>query len=177
MARRRAFASRVPPVILASMHPRAAKSVLMASIAVYVTLVAFNNVSDYGSNFQFVRHVLQMDTTFGGNELMWRAVTARNAHHAAYVTIISVECLIAGLSWFAAWRLWMTRGEAKAFRASKQLANGALVAGVVLWFTGFIAIGGEWFLMWQSETWNGIQAAYRIATVLLLVLIFINMDD
>ena len=33
------------------------------------------NLVDYGSNHEFVKHVLSMDTTFPGNKLMGRAIT------------------------------------------------------------------------------------------------------
>lgn len=156
---------------------RLCKIVLLASAALYVTLVAFNNVTDYGSNFQFVAHVLSMDTTFPGNKGMWRALDAGFVHHAAYILIIGTEIVVAALAWFAVVRLWQARADAVAYRHNKRFANYALTLGIVLWFTGFIAVGGEWFLMWQSETWNGIQSAFRIACFLTLLLIFINMDD
>jgi predicted small integral membrane protein len=36
---------------------------------------------------------------------------------------------------------------------------------IILFGFGFIAVGGEWFLMWQSTTWNGIEAAFRYVTL------------
>lgn len=41
---------------------RLSKVAFMASICVWIALVAINNVTDYGANFQFVRHVFEMDT-------------------------------------------------------------------------------------------------------------------
>ena len=39
---------------------------------------------------------------------------------------------------------------------------------------GFIAVGGEWFLMWQSRSWSGSDSAGRFfllnATVLIVLL-------
>jgi predicted small integral membrane protein len=32
---------------------------------------------------------------------------------------------------------------------------------MLLFGAGFVAIGGEWFLMWQSKIWNGTEAATR----------------
>ncbi len=159
------------------MHLKNSKIVLLASVALYSTLVAFNNITDYGSNFAFVRHVLLMDTTFPDNSGLWRAIDSTALHHAAYVAIIAVEIAVALLAWFATVRLWSSRGDPAAFRADKRFATAALTLGIVLWFTGFIAVGGEWFLMWQSEAWNGIQSSFRIVTVFALVLIFVHMDD
>jgi len=44
----------------------AAESSLLA-VALYYLVVAFNNLTDYNSNYQFVHHVLLMDSTFPGN--------------------------------------------------------------------------------------------------------------
>jgi predicted small integral membrane protein len=42
---------------------------------------------------------------------------------------------------------------------------------------GFTAIGGEWYTMWQSQVWNGQQAAFRIAPLILLTVIFVGQQD
>ena len=55
---------------------RLSKISLVASSAFFLLLVVFNNLTDYGSNFEFVRHVLSMDTTFPGNQGMWRALNS-----------------------------------------------------------------------------------------------------
>jgi len=141
---------------------RISKIVLVALTALYATLVAFNNITDYGSNFQFVRHVMSMDTTFPDNTAMWRAVTSPVLHHAAYGLIIAVEIVTAILAWLGAFMLWNSRQDAGQFNDHKRLAGLALILGICLWFGGFIVIGGEWFLMWQSDAWNGVQAAFRI---------------
>lgn len=77
------------------MATRYAKIILTLVLATFATLVAFNNITDYGSNFAFVKHVLSMDTTFLGNAAMYRAITAPWAWHAAYALIILGELLTA----------------------------------------------------------------------------------
>jgi predicted small integral membrane protein len=42
-----------------------------------------------------------------------------------------------------------------------------------MWLLAFLAVGGEWFLMWQSTTWNGQAAAFRMFTVLGIVLLIV----
>jgi hypothetical protein len=51
--------------------------------------------------------------------------------------------------------MWKARFSAKDFLAAKPLAIGALTANLGLWFFAFLTVGGEWFVMWQSQTWNG----------------------
>src|SRR5215470_18834442 len=55
---------------------RTAKLLLVCALAFYYTLVVLDNIIDYDSNFQFVRHVLMMDSTFPGNHLIWRAINS-----------------------------------------------------------------------------------------------------
>lgn len=49
--------------------------------------------------------------------------------------------------------------------------------GFLVWFFGFMVIGGEWFGMWQSSTWNGQEAAFKFYMTMLAVLIYVNQPD
>jgi len=70
---------------------RLSKVALIAALAAYAAIVAYDNIVDYGSNYEFVRHVLNMDTTFPGNALMHRAITDKSAWAASYGLIIAAE--------------------------------------------------------------------------------------
>ena len=48
---------------------------------------------------------------------------------------------------------------------------------MVQFYFGFMAVGGEWFLMWQSKTWNGQDAAARLFLFMGLSLLFLNQAD
>ena len=159
------------------MITRFCKVILLAAVALNVTLVAVNNVTDYGANALFVRHVLSMDTTFPDNRLKWRAIMSPRIQEVAYLLIITVEWLISLLCWMGVFQLGRFMKNSYQFQAHKVLANSGLVLGIVLWLVGFITLGGEWFLMWQSEKWNGQQAAFRMVVVLTLVLIYLNQSD
>lgn len=134
-----------------------AATLLTATIALYMALVAFGNITDFGTNQQFVRHVLAMDTTFKDEDLMWRAITSQGLQDAAYVGIIVWETVAALVLIYGSW-LWARRDDLRARRMSTY----GLLMVMLLFGAGFIAIGGEWFSMWQSEDWNGLDAATRI---------------
>lgn len=136
------------------MYIKYSKIVLVWSVALFATLVGFNNLTDYGSNYGFVFHVLKMDTTFPDNNLMWRAIESPFIHHTAYILIISVEAIVALLCWVGGWRLLRAVKGADNFNEAKDIAILGLTLGMPLWFTGFITVGGEWFVMWQSKIWN-----------------------
>ena len=95
-----------------------------------------------------------------------------------YVSIITWEFITATLCWWGVTRLLQARkGSAAFFQKSKSLAIGALTFGCLMWFVAFMSVGAEWFLMWQSRTWNGQEAAFRMFAILGIVLIYLAMPD
>lgn len=150
---------------------------MVLAFALYASLVAFNNLTDYNSNFSLVTHVLTMDTTFPSNQGMWRAIHSPLIQHTVYGFIIGIEIVIAGLCWLGGLRLYQNLKDPASFNQAKGLAILGLTLGFILWFTGFMTIGGEWFLMWQSETANGQQAAFRLVTIMGITLIYLNQTD
>ena len=157
---------------------RAAKIAAVAAIALFATLVAFGNVTDYGTNFAFVQHVLAMDTIFPGSAITYRAIASPALQHTAYALIIAAEALTALLCWIGAAALLRNlRAGAAAFNGAKTFAVLGLTLGFLLWQVGFMTVGGEWFGMWQSQQWNGVPSAFRFVMVIAAVLIFVAMRD
>lgn len=157
---------------------RLAKIALIFGIAIYYTIVVLNNLADYDSNLQVVRHVLLMDTTFPGNRGMWRALRNPRWQVAFYLAIIVWEVLTGFLCWWGGYRLARAvRSSAASFRQAARMAVAALASGLLMWLVAFLAVGGEWFLMWQSTTWNGQAAAFRMFTVLGIVLLIVVQPE
>lgn len=157
---------------------RAAKILLVMAVALFYSIVVFNNITDYNSNYLFVYHVLDMDSTFPGNQGMWRAVHSTFIHHSFYDLIICWETMTALLAWSGGFRLGKKfRSPAAEFNMAKRIPVVALTLGLLLWFVAFLTVGAEWFLMWQSKTWNGQEAAFRMFTVMGAILIFLAMPD
>ncbi len=150
---------------------------MVLAFALYASLVAFDNLTDYNSNFTLVAHVLMMDTTFPDNQGLWRAIHSPTIHHTVYGLIIGTETVIAALCWFGGFRLYKNIKDPVAFNRAKSLAILGLTLGFLLWFTGFMTIGGEWFLMWQSEVANGQQAAFRLVVIIVVTLIYLVQTD
>ena len=157
---------------------RLSKALLVYSIGLFAVLAGSGNLLEPGANLPFVQHVLSMDTVFPDNRLTWRAITSPALHQLAFWGIVLVELAVAALCLWGAVRLLLAaRATATRFNAAKAPSVAGLTLGILLWFTGFIAVGGEWFLMWQSEDWNGIDAAFRFSTSLFLTLLFVVSDD
>jgi predicted small integral membrane protein len=154
-----------------------AVAVLTLITAAYYLLVAIGNITDFGTNQQFVIHVFEMDTTFDDPDVMWRAVDSSAIQNLAYLLIIAWEVLIAAvLIWaFVAWVGALRAG--RGYERPRRLSTLGWVMILVLFAGGFIVIGGEWFQMWQSQDWNGLDAALQNVVIAGLALIIAHLPS
>jgi predicted small integral membrane protein len=157
---------------------RYAKIIMSLVLAAFCLLVAFDNITDYGTNYLFVQHVLSMDTTFPGNALIYRSITNPVLWKIVYAAIIAAEGVTGILFLAGAIRLFQVRNAPAAiFNDAKVYVIAAAAIAFLVWFFGFMVVAGEWFAMWQSATWNGQEAAFRFYVAVLGVLIFVNQPD
>jgi predicted small integral membrane protein len=160
------------------MITRAAKVSLLAGIALYYSLVVFNNLTDFDSNYQFVHHVFLMDSTFPGNHGLWREIASPRLQLAFYISIIAWEIATTILLWWGVVRLLRAlRLSAETFNAAKRVPIMALTLSLLMWLVAFLTVGGEWFLMWQSRTWNGQEVAFRMFAVVGLILLIVLQPE
>src|ERR1700746_3273003 len=121
------------------MITRIAKLLLLAGIALDYTLVVFNNLTDFDSNYQFVRHVLMMDSTFPGNHGMWRALPSPGVHLVFYTSIIAWEIATTILLWWGVIRLGRAlRLPAATFNTAKRVPVLALTLSMLMWLVAFL---------------------------------------
>jgi predicted small integral membrane protein len=97
---------------------------------------------------------------------------------AFYDGIICWEAVTMLLLWAGAVQLLRAVGKpAPAFQEAKTLAIGGLTVSLLMWFVAFLSVGGEWFLMWQSHTWNGQEEAFRMFLVVGVILLLLVMRE
>ena len=157
---------------------RIAKATCVAAIGLMALVVAIGNTTDYYTNYLFVEHVLKMDTTFPGSSIHYRSINDPILFHAVYIVIIVMEIGMAFCCLKGGWLLFRNlRKDAHSFHAAKNWGIAGITIGIIVWFLGFEVIGGEWFAMWQSSTWNGLAAAERILSFLVLTLIFLHLRE
>ncbi|WP_042473395.1 DUF2165 family protein [Bacillus ndiopicus] len=161
-----------------SLALRLLKTYVLLLAGLFGVFVFLGNLMDYGSNEQFVKHVLSMDTTFEGNALMWRAITNPILHTIGYWVLIVAEGIFGLLAILGAYQMFKNRKASGAiFNASKKFGFYAFIIGFSVWFLGFIVIGSEWFAMWQSPIWNGKQTAMDITEVWIGFAILLALKD
>lgn len=160
-------------------HPLRLLQALTVFLAgLYGLFVFAGNLMDYDSNYQFVRHVLSMDTTFEGNALMWRAIDSPVIHTIAYIGIIAAEGVFAALGLIGGIKLFLARnGDLTAYNRARSWGFAAYGVGLLIWFLGFIVIGSEWFAMWQSSIWNGKDTAMPLAILWAAFAALLAMND
>jgi len=156
---------------------RRCKIFLLLIIALFFTLVVFNNITDYNTNYVFVQHVISMDTVLPESATKWRAITNETFSTFFFWSIISWEALSGIICWLGVIRLFKYRNDANLFNAHKGVAVLGLTLGVALYTFGFMVIGAEWFQMWQSSHWNGQMGASNFINMIGLILIIMLIKD
>ena len=153
----------------------------MAVTGLFFAIVTFNNaIDDHPSNAAFVKHVLSIDSMkFEGTaeRVDWRAITSPTMHMIFYWQIILWELATAVLCfWGSVKMLKSLKGDSTSFQKSKSVSVIGLGVGMLLWYLGFITVGGEWFYMWAS-LWNGQDAAWRMFGIMGIILVFLMQKD
>ena len=157
---------------------RLSKAISVAGIGLLSFLIVINNTTDYFTNYTFVEHVLKMDTVFPFSHVHYRSLNSPFIYHAGYCLIILMEAMMAFCCLKGSWHMFRKiSSDAGAFQRSKNWGVAGITLGIIIWFLGFEVIGGEWFAMWQSATWNGLAAAERIISFLVPTLILLHLKD
>jgi predicted small integral membrane protein len=148
---------------------------MMASIALFFSVIAFNNIVDPHSGFPPVQEVLSMETTWRSPAVMGRAITNPLIQKAAYNAIIFCQLVTALLCWIGCLMLLRNlKATPGHFHASKAIAFIGLFLGFMLYMVGFIIVGSEWFCMWQSpnnaQTTSGLFISFIMFTMIFLQL-------
>ncbi len=158
---------------------RCLKAVLVAFVGLIGLLFVAGNTANWNAGRELVGYVLSQE----GHEIyashIVPSVTNSFLVTIAYLIILAGESLVGVLSLKGAWDLWSARkGSADAFNASKTYATLGTGMAMVVWFGGFIVIGGVLFQMWQTQIGAGsFKDAFVCAASGGLVLLFVNSPD
>ncbi len=152
---------------------------LVAGVAMYFTFVVIDNLTYYDCNFDAVQHVLSMDTVYRDNPLKWRAITNPFLQNLLYCVIIAWESASAILCWIGCVALAKNMGKGdELFCEAKKWAILGVGTAMMLWLIVFVAVGGEWFQMWQSQSYNGQEiGAFLFCIDALILSVLIQKED
>jgi predicted small integral membrane protein len=151
---------------------------MSGGMAILCGLIAYGNIHDPSQNLAFVQHVLSMDTVAAGSAMTDHALSIPLIWLIAFWTIVVGETLTATLFACGTVELLLARNACtNDFCRAKRFIYAGAAGGLLIWFVGFTAIGGEWYAMWQSQGWNGQQPAFRITAFILLFVIFVARTE
>ncbi|WP_299082900.1 DUF2165 family protein [uncultured Paraglaciecola sp.] len=158
---------------------RLLKVILVIFVGLQGALYVAGNLANYDAALGAVTYVLGMDghTVYANH--IFPVVSHSLLITIALLIILMGEFLVAALSLKGAWDLWQARhGSSQDFNAAKKFAILGAGTALVVWFGGFIVLGGALFQMWQTAagaaSFNG---AFIYAATSGLVLLFVNAPD
>lgn len=155
------------------------KIILVVFVGLQAWFYVAGNVANWDYGLAAIAYVLGME----GHEYypvhILPALTASWTHVVAFVIILIGEFLVGALSLKGAFNLWKARDAgADAFNSAKQTAIAGCAMAMVVWFGGFIVIGGALFQMWQTELGDGsFDGSFIYAASSGLVLLFVDRPD
>ncbi len=82
--------------------------------------------------------------------------------------LIALVLIAASIYWL---RAFITNGN---FDTARALSSIGLLMIVALFFARFITVGCEWFQMWRSTSWNGLDPAFRNSVLAAITLVLIH---
>ena len=155
------------------------KIILVLFVGMTGVLFVAGNVANWEAGLELVGYVVSME----GHEIygthIFPSVTSPALVTIAYLLILAGESLVGALSLKGALDLWRARnGSADVFNAAKTYAILGTGMAVVVWFGGFVVIGGVLFQMWQTQIGHGSFAdAFILAAAGGLVLLIVSGPD
>jgi predicted small integral membrane protein len=160
------------------MMERRLKILMIGGLTLLCGFIVAGNIHDPGTNLLFVQHVFSMDTIIPVSAMADHAISIPLLWRIGFWLIVMGEGLTAALFALGAVELFRARnGNARDFHQAKRFVFAGAGCGFAVWFIGFLAVGGEWFAMWQPQVWDGQPAAFRFIASILLVLIFVAQPD
>lgn len=155
------------------------KIILVVFVGLQGWLYLAGNIANWDSGLAVIAYVLGQE----GHEYyathIFPSLTNPVVHVLAFLIILTGEFLVGALSLKGALDLWKARGaDAATFNDSKKSAIMGCAMAMVVWFGGFMVIGGALFQMWQTEIGDGsFDGSFAFAVTAGLILLFVDRPD
>ena len=156
---------------------RLVTSVFVLMVASYYLVVAFDNITNptnpNASNWPFVQGVLSGDGVPADSGFEWRFIDATWFQAASYIGIMAMEAITGAVLLIAGVLALRAARSTSGWAAAQRWTYVGGLAGLAVFFFGFIVVGGNWFIMYLNSKWNGLEPAFQnsVATLLMLVLV------
>ena len=150
------------------------KATLMLFVSFFGLLVMYSNITDYATNYEYLSHILSMDTTHASFRYSERAIASPILQHRIYWLIITLEVMYTSFCIIGTYYLYKNiNSSSKKFHEAKKFAIIGLLIALFLYYLCFQVIGAEWFNMDQSQHWNYKDWAQHIVDFMLPSLLYV----
>ena len=157
---------------------RHAKIALVLGVGLFAALAAFTNLTISEVTFPVVRDAVGMGDVIHHPNVNWRAIESPFVAGILFALIVLAEAVGGVLCLWGGFRLWRARAAtATRFDEAKSMALAGLAVIALLYLVGFLAILGEWFLMWSTQGLNVLADSLRAFVPAMLVLIYLSMPE
>jgi len=161
------------------MSIRLLKIVLVVCVGAQALFYAIQNVANLDAAYGAVAYVLSMGDHAVYPRHFAPAVTWSPLVWAALGVVIAGETLAGALCGYGAMSMWRARrATVESFRTASEPAILGCGVGVVVWLGLFMAIGGAWFQMWQTDGGrHSLEGAFMYAVSSAVVMLFVNQTE
>lgn len=158
---------------------RIAKTILVATVALWGFVGAFQNVADWDGTLAAVTLATSM-ATFDGGAASWQATSSPAVIWVGALFIMLSKVAAGVMCTIGALNMWRARGsDAGTFVAAKRSALTGCAIAVVMLFGGFIVIAESWFELWRSDAMRGpvLESAFRYGGMITLIALFVAAKE
>ena len=158
---------------------RMSKIALVVFVGLQGLFYGLNKIVNFKQAISFVTGVLPMEGHAAYPNAFGPAITWPPLIVATLCIIIIGELLIAGLSFKGAYDMARARNEPSGmFNMAKKYAVLGCAMALVVWFGMFLAVGGAYFQMWQTDLGAAaMTGAFQYSMASGIILLFVQAPD
>lgn len=155
------------------------KIILVLFVGLQGWLYVAENLANWPSAVGAVSYVISQQGHAAYPVKIFPALTGTGWASLALALIVTGEFLVGALSLRGCWKLWAARkADAATFNAAKAPAMMGAAMAMVVWFGGFVVIGGALFAMWQTQLGDGsFRGAFIYSMTSAMVLLVLALKD
>lgn len=158
---------------------RILKSVLVLVIGLNALFYALQNIANLDAARGALGYVMSGSDHQAYPSTIFFTTNDPLLHWVALGLVLAAEFAVAFFGIKGAWDLFAARNATKAeFHQAKSAGLWAAGLALLTWFGLFMAFGGAFFQMWQTELGAGsLNDAFKFATLSTVTLLFVYLTD
>jgi predicted small integral membrane protein len=157
---------------------RFTKVALVVAAALIFSLIIFDSLTNFDSNYLFFSHDLVKDVGLPGGQGMWSAMDLQLGHNAVTIGIFLWQFLTLALCWWGALRLANALGRSPGeFQRAKGIAKVGLTLGLLMWLVAIVGTQNEWSAMWRLRSWSGHGGTFAMFVLFAIALMLLAQTE